>query len=294
MSPERVFFIGGTGNIGIKTVENLLAKKVNVTLYARNPAKVDSLFPNAETLQVVQGDLSDLNPLKEAIHGHSRLFLLLSSFDNFVGLKTEIANIAYNAGIKQILDISSESVNYGWRTNYIGSLHYEAERKMYDIPNRGKLVTLRPTRFMSNILQFDPISPHGAFFDTVEADTLQSWISTNDIGAIAALVLSEDVEKYGDGCYTLVGDVITPNQRAKILSSALNREISFQKISVIDRFEQIQKFTNFPFYIAVDVSAASDVAYTPITKVISILLKRDPETFEDYVHSIKNSLTAGN
>lgn len=292
MSPERVFFIGGTGNIGIKTVENLLAKNVNVTLYARNPAKVDSLFPNTKTLQVVQGDLLDLTPLKEAIHGHTRLFVLLSSFDDFVGLKTEIATIAYNAGVKQVLDISSESVNFGWRANYIGSLHYEAERKMFDIPNRGKLVTLRPTRFMSNILQFDPISPQGEFFDTVEAHTLQSWISTNDIGAIAALILSEDVEKFGDACYTLVGDVITPNQRAKILSSTLNREISFQKISPIDRFEQIQKFTNFPFYIAVDVSAGSDVPHTPITKVISILLKREPETFEEYVHSIKNNLTA--
>lgn len=294
MSSERVFFFGGTGNIGIKTVQDLLAKNVNVTLYARNPAKVDTLFPNSNNLQVVQGDLSDLTPYKEAIKGHTRLFLLIASFDNFVELKNEIATIAYNAGVKQVLDISSESVNYGWRTSYIGSLHSEAERKMFDIPNRNKFVTLRPTRFMSNLLHFDRITPNGLFFDTAQADKPQSWISTNDIGAVAAVILSEDVEKYGDGCYTLVGDVLTPDQRAKVLSSVLGREITYKQISVVDKFEQLEKLNIFPYHIALDLSVTSEFPHAPVTRTINIILKRDPESFEEYARSIASHLNAGN
>ncbi|CAO3656413.1 unnamed protein product [Mucor hiemalis] len=294
MSTERVFLFGGTGNIGIKTVKDLLAKNVNVTLFARNPAKVDTLFPNANNLQVVQGDLSDLTPYKKAINGHTRLFLLLGSFDNFVALKTEIATIAYNAGVKQVIDVSSESVNYGWRTSYIGSLHQEAEQKILDIPNRNRFVTLRPSRFMSNILHFDRITPNGLFFDTVDADTPQSWISTNDIGATAAAILSEDVEKYGDGCYTLIGDVLTPNQRAKILSSALGHEVKYQRISAVEKYGHLEKLNIFPNYIALDLSVTSEFPHAPVSNVISIILRKNPETFEEYTHSIKNELTAGN
>jgi hypothetical protein len=75
---ERVFIVGGTGNIDVKTVNDLLAKKVAVTLYARSPSKIASLFPTDANLNTVQGDFNDLSALKEGIKGHTRLFLLVT------------------------------------------------------------------------------------------------------------------------------------------------------------------------------------------------------------------------
>jgi putative NADH-flavin reductase len=101
-STERVFILGDTGNIGTKLVQDLLAKNIPVTLYARTPSKVKSLFGSNNLINVVQGDYSDLSPLKEGIKNHTRLFLLAFGFDQFVEVKTEIATIVYTSGVKQL------------------------------------------------------------------------------------------------------------------------------------------------------------------------------------------------
>lgn len=136
MSPaERVFIIGGTGNIGTKVVQDLLDNDPAVTLYARTPSNVDSLFPaNKGLVNVVQGEYSDLSPFKAGIKGHTRLFLLITDTKNMVKLKTEIAKAAFEAGVKQIVDISSTTVNLGWRTSFIGGFQYASEKAKLIFP----------------------------------------------------------------------------------------------------------------------------------------------------------------
>jgi uncharacterized protein YbjT (DUF2867 family) len=290
MTTERVFFVGGTGNIGAKAVQGLLEKNIAVTLYARNASKVESLFP-AGAVNVVQGDYSDLSALKEGIQGHTRLFLLIADLSNLAGLKREIANIAYEAGVKQVLDISSESVNWAWRKSYIGALHYEAERAMYDIPNRGKFVVLRPTRFMSNLFTFDRPTANGLFFDTADANQKQGWISTNDIGAAAAVVLSDDINDHGDSVYSMVGDALSPGQRAEILSRVAGREYTFKKIAAVQKFNKLTELNMFPRYIASDLcSGLDDHEDAHVSNIIPILLGREPETFEEFVTANKNAI----
>jgi hypothetical protein len=56
---------------------------------------------------------------------------------------TEIFKTAYEAGVHQILDISSFIASRGLRVSYIAAIHYESERANSDIPNRCKYVALR-------------------------------------------------------------------------------------------------------------------------------------------------------
>lgn len=92
---------------------------------------------------------------------------------------------------------------------------------MFDIPNRGHIVNLRPGSFMSNLLYTDRPLHSGKIFDTSDSNYPQGWISTNDIGAVVAVILCEDISKHGDAIYTLIGDVRTPAERAQILSCLL-------------------------------------------------------------------------
>ncbi|CEG65258.1 hypothetical protein RMATCC62417_02074 [Rhizopus microsporus] len=197
-SSERVFIVGGTGNIGVKVVKDLVAKNIPVTLYARQPEKVNALLGNNSLISVVQGDYNDLAPIKEGLKGHTRLFLLIADLQNMVHLKKTIAAWAYEA----------------------------AEQAIYNLPNRGAFVALRPGRFMSNVLTFERIH-EDAIIDKSDPDAREGWVSTNDIGAVAAVVLSEDVEKHGDSVYELISDVVTPAQRAEIFSRVLGRPINY-------------------------------------------------------------------
>ncbi|KAL9558814.1 hypothetical protein MBANPS3_000714 [Mucor bainieri] len=275
MSTEKVFVIGGTGNIGQKAVNDLLEHNIPVTLFARSPEKVASLFSN-DLVNVIQGDLKDLSPIKEGIKGHTRLFLLVSDFYDFVSIKKTVATYAYEAGVKQIVDISSFIVNLGWRSTSIGSIHYYAEKAIYDIPNRGHFVTLRPGRFTSNHLgMMRPLADKG-LFDNGAPDALQGWISTNDIGAVAAVVLREDVKKHLDAVYSMIGDVVTSNERAAILSRITGQDIKYTQVSSVQKYHKIMESGHFPHVFALDL--------------VSDLDGRKPETVEEYLTANKDKI----
>ncbi|CAO3658989.1 unnamed protein product [Rhizopus stolonifer] len=264
-STERVFIIGGTGNVGSKTVNDLLAKNIPVTLYARQPEKVNKLFANNSLVQVVQGDYDDLAPLKEGLKGHT--------------------SWAYEAGVKQVVDISSMWASMPWRSTSIGTSHYYAEKAIYEIPNRGAFVTLRPGRFMSNLFFFD--GPRGDHIvDTMEEDKIQGWISPNDIGAVAAVVLSEPIEKHADLVYELSGDIVTPAQRTQYFSRTIGREFTYKKISPKEKYDVIMSIGHFNHAFAYTLAASLssfDIQHHHISNGITILLGREPETLEKFI-----------
>ncbi|RCH88328.1 hypothetical protein CU097_011169 [Rhizopus azygosporus] len=291
-SSERVFILGGTGNVGSKITRDLIAKDIPVTLYARQPEKVKALFESNSLVNAIQGDYRDLTPLKEGLKGHTRLFLLIADVYNMIPLKRTIAAWAYDAGTKQIVDISSFFVSSPLRTASIGVKHYESEQAIYHLPNRGAFVALRPGRFMSNIFLYDGLqSSNDTIFDTVDADKLQGWVSPNDIGAVAAVVLSEDIEKHGDSVYELISDVATPTQRAAYLSRILGREIKYKQINSLEKYEIFMNIAHFnhPFAYCLSTTLVSyDVRNPTITDGIHVLLRRKPETLEKYLEDNKH------
>ncbi|KAI9304451.1 hypothetical protein BJ944DRAFT_266834 [Cunninghamella echinulata] len=295
-TPERVFIIGGTGNVGQKTVEELLAKKIPVTLYARNPSKVANLFPkydgDNELLSVVQGDINDLAPLQAALPGHSRLFLLINDLLNLPTLKESIAKLAYDAGIQQIVDISSLSVSFPWRNNFIGYQHYLAEKKVLDLAeeNKRSFVALRPGRFMSNILSFDRPSTEKGVVDTASHDLGQGWISPNDIGAVAAVVLQEDIQKHGNAVYELIGDVVTPKKRAELFTAIHGRTYAYQQITALAKYQFLSSLPQLPLPFNAIYDLCTVVETTAVvTPGISILLGREPETLEQFIIATKSA-----
>ncbi|PHZ13635.1 NAD(P)-binding protein [Rhizopus microsporus ATCC 52813] len=290
-SSERVFVVGGTGNVGTKVVKDLVAKDIPVTLYARQPEKVNALFNDNSLISVVQGDYSDLAPLKEGLKGHTRLFLLIADLQNMVHLKKTIAAWAYEAGVKQVVDVSGIAASFPNRTSAIGTKSYEAEQAIYNLPNRGAFVALRPGRFMSNVLVFERIH-EDAIVDKADPNAREGWVSTNDIGAIAAVILSEDIEKHGDSVYELISDVVTPTQRAEIFSRVLGRPIKYKKITTLEKYDMLmQHVFNHSIVFSLCTSYASFDHRTPtVTDGIQILLRREPETFEKFITDNKHLL----
>ncbi|CEP12493.1 hypothetical protein [Parasitella parasitica] len=292
MTTERVFVVGGTGNIGVKAVNDLIENKVPVTLYARSPEKVASLFSRAKDLvNVVQGDFQDLSPIKEGIKGHTRLFLLVADFSSFVDTKKTIATYAYEAGVRQVVDISSFTVNMGWRSSFIGSNHYYGEKAIFDIPNRGYLVALRPGRFMSNHFHMTrPLADNG-LYDNADPECRQGFISTNDIGAVAAVVLREDIEKHGDAVYKLTGDILTSAERADILTRVTGKDIKYIQVTAVQKYNKMMESGKVSHILAMDLSDNLEGGYeNNVTPSIEILLGRKPETFEEYLRANKDRI----
>ncbi|RCH83409.1 hypothetical protein CU098_003547 [Rhizopus stolonifer] len=290
MTQQRVYVLGGTGNVGTKAVQDLVSHGVSVTLFARDPAKVKSMFAShAHLVNVVQGDYQDLTPIKETIRGHDRLLLSIFDNDRPAEIKGTIAKYAYDAGVKQIVNISTLHISFGYRNGFIPAGQLDAENAMMAIPGRGRLVSLRPGHFMSNLFM-SHISAQGALYEDSEPEELLGMISPNDIGAVAAVVLQEDVEKHKDSVYNMIGDIVTPNEMAATLSRILGREIPFRKIYPVEKYHMLIK-VGVPHTVAVDIVDNFKLGIKPsINPIIEILLGRKPQTLEEYLSINKDRI----
>ncbi|KAI8145154.1 hypothetical protein BJV82DRAFT_667054 [Fennellomyces sp. T-0311] len=154
---------------------------------------IGELFANHPKLRVVQGDWGNLKPFEESIVGHTHLLLVVHDFQNVVKIETAIARKAYATGIQQIRNQRNQSRPF---------------------PNRGAYVTLRSGRFMANNDTFEikSIEFLNVILDTVDPDTVETWISTNDACLTTANILQDPIDKHGDA--------LTVSERATLLSKA--------------------------------------------------------------------------
>ncbi|KAI7860763.1 hypothetical protein BDC45DRAFT_492745 [Circinella umbellata] len=293
---EKIFIIGGTGNVGQALVRSLLANpNVTLTLYARSPAKIQELFGEQtdEKVQVVQGDYADQKPFEQAISGHTRLFLLLQVPDfDYSNIARGFAEKAYNAGVKQIVINSGITASMPWRSTIHSTVPFE--KAVLDIPNRKAVVTLRPANFMSNQLMpggdADNAKKFNMIFATREPDQLNPWISPNDIGELAANILQEPIEKHGDAVYEMIGDPRTPTEHAEILSRVLGKTITYQKISEEQLYEAMTKQGGVPHTVAYLYVYFGQYT-SKRTPGLSILLGRQPETLEQWIVKNKSAFS---
>ncbi len=111
---QRITVIGGTGNLGVPVVKNLLSLGFPVKLMARNPGKAEKIFGHSDDLEIVKGDVSDQSSLKDALQGTTYLYLNLSTNATDLdipfstereGIRNIIASVDHNT-IRQIIMIS--------------------------------------------------------------------------------------------------------------------------------------------------------------------------------------------
>jgi uncharacterized protein YbjT (DUF2867 family) len=287
---KKVYVIGATGNIGIKVVNSLLAREVPTTIYVRDVERSRTLFTsssNAAThLTYVQGDYADLSAFKSSIVDHTRLFLLVADVQNMPTIKQDLGTIAYTAGVKQIVDLSSRFALLDWRTSFIGESHRLAEERLYQLAlqHGGTVVSLRPSRFFTNhIWTKDALTHLNAVVDCHPSDLKVEYISIDDIADVATVVLTDPIEKHQSRAYTLIGDSVDGITRASYFEQILNKPIVYKQVTPQELVDTMIK-TDSPWPLAYDM-ATVDTTRVP-TDVVPILLGRPYETLESWF--IKN------
>ena len=165
-SKERVFVTAATGNIGSDIVRGLVKKGIDTTAYVRDQQKAENLFKDELSrghLKFVVGAYDTIDVFSKAIQGHTRLFLLVADRGNKPAsmgqVKGTFGKIAFEQGVRQIIDLSSAFVSSYGRVGILGYRQTAAEEKLWALaeedPEQRSLVVLRPGSFMSNHLLGD-------------------------------------------------------------------------------------------------------------------------------------------
>ncbi|KAG2226999.1 hypothetical protein INT45_006406 [Circinella minor] len=292
MTGEKIFVVGGTGNVGIRVMKDLLQKESNsVTAYVRSVEKAQQLFGNPSNLTLIQGDYTDLTLFEKSISGHSRLFLIVHDPDihDIPKYAVALGERAYAADIQQIVVVSGLWAAFPYRSSFIGDASYKAEAGIAAIPNRGTLVTLRPSILMTNHLwiEIHTIKNANCIAGSIDSDTKEPWVSPDDIGAVAAIILQDPISKHRDAVYEMNGDVKTPQQRAALISKVLDKEIKYMQLTAQQRYDYLTKKVHMEHIKAYDLILNPWSSETKVSLGLPLLLGREPETLEEWFEKNK-------
>jgi uncharacterized protein YbjT (DUF2867 family) len=177
-----ILVTGATGRIGRHVVDQLVQRGADVRALVRDPAKAG--LPAG--VDIVQGDLFDIDALRGALSGVSTLFLLNAvAADEFTQALIAL-NLAREAGIERIVYLSVIHSDLYVNVPHFAVKH-AAERMIEQMSFNATI--LRPAYFIQNDLSIaDVVTGHGVYPMPIGGKGL-AMIDARDVGEIAALEL---------------------------------------------------------------------------------------------------------
>lgn len=219
-----ILVTGATGRVGSQVVQQLIQRGANVRVLVRDPAK--AVFPPG--VDVVKGDLLDLDALRAAFQGVDTLFLLNAvAGDEFTQALVTL-NVARESGVERVVYLSVLHAD-----RFVNVPHFAvklgAERMIEQMGFSATI--LRPAYFIDNEHMIkDLILNYGVYPMPIGAKGI-AMVDARDIAEVAAIELlrrSQAPGKLPNEIINLVGpDNLTGQQVAAIWSEALGRPVNY-------------------------------------------------------------------
>lgn len=283
-----ILVTGATGNVGSNVVEQLVNRGADVRALVRDPSKAE--FP--ASVEVVEGDLLDVDALRAAFSGVSTLFLLNGVVADEYTQALIALNVAREAGIERIVYLSVIHSDI-----YVNVPHFAGKfgvERM--IEQMGMSATiLRPAYYMDNeITVRDVVTGYGIYPMPI-GDKGLAMIDARDIGEIAAIELIRREQSATPLPLTrinLVGpDTLSGASAAAIWSDVLGREITYPGDDTAGFEQNLRQF--MPGWMAFDMRLMaerflSDGMLPEAGDVgrLTALLGRPLRSYRDYVAQI--------
>jgi uncharacterized protein YbjT (DUF2867 family) len=219
-----ILVTGATGRVGRHVVQQLVKRGADVRVLVRDTSKAS--FP--ASVEVVQGDLLDIDALRTAFTGVNTLFLLNAvAADEFTQALIAL-NIARESGVERVVYLSVIHSDH-----FVNVPHFAvksgAERM---IERMGFSATiLRPAYFIDNEHMIkDVIFNHGVYPMPIGSKGV-AMVDARDIAEVAAIELIRREQAPGKlpiETINLVGpDTLTGSDVAAIWSDVLGRPVAY-------------------------------------------------------------------
>lgn len=212
--------IGATGNIGRHVVAALRARGATVRAMSRNPAEAQ--LPDG--VDVVRGDLTDLDTLQRALTGVDAVFLLwpFLSSDGAPGVVHAIAGHA-----RRVVYVSAVNVrdNRSPAENGVWGQVEDAIRR-----TNLEWTFLRASGFATNTLEWAPAIRAGRPVRIPHPAAARSLIHERDIAEVAVRTLTEP--GHAGAAYVLTGPTaITQEEQVRILGETAGQPGRVEQIT---------------------------------------------------------------
>lgn len=287
-----ILVTGATGTVGRHVVDQLVKRGADVRTLVRDPAKAS--FPAG--VNVVQGDLLDVEALRGAFAGVSTVFLLNAVVSDEFTQALIALNLAREAGVERIVYLSViHSDLYVNVPHFAGK--FGVERMIEEMGLSATI--LRPAYFMNNDLTIKDVVFGYGVYPTPIGDKGLAMIDARDIGEIAAIELMRREQAAGPlplDRVNLVGpDTLTGADIAAIWSEVLGRTIAYGGDDT-RKFEQdLRQF--MPSWMAFDMRLMSEhflskgmIPDAGDVERLTALLGRPLRSYRDFASEIAASV----
>jgi uncharacterized protein YbjT (DUF2867 family) len=243
-----ILVTGATGTIGRNVVDQLVQRGAKVRALVRNPAKASF----ADGVDVVQGDLLDVDSLRGAFDGVSALFLLNAVTPDEFTQALIALNLAREAGVERVVYLSViHSDVYVNVPHFAGK--FGVERMIEQMGFSATI--LRPAYFMSNDLTVkDVVTGYGMYPMPLGGKGI-AMVDVRDIGEIAAIELihrARATQPLPIERINLVGpQTLTGADVAAIWSDVLDRPIGYGGDDTVAFEQNLRQF--MPGWMAYDM-----------------------------------------
>ncbi|MFN8382699.1 MAG: SDR family oxidoreductase [Anaerolineales bacterium] len=277
-----ILIIGALGNVGAEVVKHLLTTGVKVRAADMSKEKINARF--GSSVEAVRFDFTDPTTYEATFKGVEKMFFLRPP--HITNIKRDMypsIDAAKHAGVKHVVFLSLIGIE---NAKYVP--HYKVETYLKEI--NLQTTFLRCSFFMQNLstTHRKEIKERSEIFVPVgKAKT--SFIDARDIGAVAAIALTQD--GHANKNYDLTGsEGLDYWQAAKILSEVLGREIQY-KNPVSFLFETMRRGTPFMFALVMTglyTSTRFGMA-EPITNEVEKLTGQKPISFKEFANDYKEN-----
>lgn len=185
-----IVITGASGNIGSKIADSLLSQGQKVRCVARRAERLGEL--EVRGAEIAACSLDDTASLTKAFSGADAVFAMIPpnytasdfrAYQNMMG--ASIAEALQKAGVKHVVNLSSQGADLNEKTGPIKGLHDQEER--LNGLATVNILHLRPTYFMENLLaNIDMIKNMNIMGSALSATLAFPMIATKDIAAFAA------------------------------------------------------------------------------------------------------------
>ncbi|MGA4865732.1 NAD(P)H-binding protein [Streptomyces lavendulocolor] len=210
---DMTLVTGATGTVGRQVVAELLRLGRPVRALTRDPAKAG--LPGG--VEVVRGDLTDPESLTAALDGVSGLHLITFGGEYFAPLETgpRIVELAREAGVRRVTVLNGG-----------GPTPLEDAVRASDLP----WTVVTPVEFMANALEWaDGIRTRDEVCEPF-VGRLSAMVHEGDIGAVAAVALTEDGHAGQE--YLVTGpELLTVRDKTDAIAAARGRAVRLVELS---------------------------------------------------------------
>lgn len=234
---RTILITGATGQQGGATLHNLLGKGFTLRALTRKPDSDKAKALANAGVEVVQGDLNDVESLKRALAGAWGVYAVQNTWEAGVTLEEaqgkRIAELSREAGVEHFVYASVGSAH-----RETGIPHFENKSRVEDaVRTLGfpSTVIIRPVFFMENLLS--PWFLNGdKLVAAMNPDTRLQMIAVEDIGVFGAMAFTHAAAMNGREL-DIAGDAKTMPEAAAIIGRAIGRPLEFLQIPI----EEVRK-----------------------------------------------------